>query len=278
MHDPIVSRSTSGIMLVCALLLTASLAWSLYDEAFGQRPWKGMQKQFVSRYTKYLKSIKQQAGQTEAEVKETPEYQQLEAEAQGALDKVKPDIAETDQKVVQIQRELDAVTEPFQNQRGKLTVINYNVEIASNSAKDKYRKQAQAKRAELVEVDLPAAEGSGKTTTQKMNYDQLEKLFNDLRDDKARLLGQKADLLKEPTELGKKRDDYLKHHMTGLGPSQIDGLLRKMDQFDYSILPHQISVNEFNIVDRCEVCHAGIREPLDLRPEDLAPGAGRDDG
>ena len=36
--DPIVSRSTSGIMLICALLLTASLAWSLYDEAFGQRP------------------------------------------------------------------------------------------------------------------------------------------------------------------------------------------------------------------------------------------------
>jgi cytochrome c2 len=104
-----------------------------------------------------------------------------------------------------------------------------------------------------------------------MKYDQLEKLFNDLRDEKAKLLGQKADLLKEPTELSKKRDDYLKHHMTGLGPNQIDGLLRKMDQFDYSILPHQISVNEFNIVDRCEVCHVGIREPLDLRPEDLAP-------
>jgi cytochrome c551/c552 len=270
-QDPIVSRSTSGIMLVCALLLTLVLAWSLYDEAFGQRPWKGMQQQFVNRYTKYLKSIKPQAGKTEAEVKESPEYQQLDADAQGALEKVKPDIAEIDQKVAQIQRELDAVTEPFQNQRGKLTVINYNVEIASNNGKDKYRKQAQQKRAELVEVDLPAADGSAKTTTQKMNYDQLEKLFNDLRDEKARLLGQKADLLKEPTELGKKRDDYLKHHLTGLGPSQIDGLLRKMDQFDYSILPHQISVNEFNIVDRCEVCHAGIREPLDLRPEDLAP-------
>jgi cytochrome c551/c552 len=271
-RDPIVSRSTSGIMLICALLLTGSLAWSLYDEAFGQRPWKGMQQQFVSRYSRYLKSIKSQAGKTEAEVKENPEYQTLEADAQSALEKVKPDIAGIDHKVTQIQSELDAVTDPFQNQRGKLTVINYNVEIAPANAKDKYRKQAQQKRTELVEVDLPAADGSGKMTTQKMNYDQLEKLFNDLRDEKAKLLGQKADLLKEPTELGKKRDDYLKHHMTGLGPSQIDGLLRKMDQFDYSILPHQISVNEFNIVDRCEVCHVGIREPLDLRPEDLAPG------
>ena len=149
-QDPIVSRSTSGIMLVCALLLTASLAWSLYDEAFGQRPWKNMQKEFVGRYSKYLKSIKSQSGKTEAEVKESPEYQGLDGEAQAALEKVKPEIGETDQKVVQIQRELDAVTEPFQNQRGKLTVINYNVEIASTSAKDKFRKQAQEKRSERM--------------------------------------------------------------------------------------------------------------------------------
>jgi cytochrome c2 len=270
-QDPIVSRSTSGIMLLCALLLTASLAWSLYDEAFGQRPWKRMQQQFVSRYSKYLRSIKSHAGETEAVVKENPEYQTLDADAQAALEKVKPDIADIDRKVVQAQTKLDAVTEPFQNQRGHLTVINYNAEISSGRAKEKFRKDAQEWRAKVVDVDLPAPDGSGKTTTQKLNYEQLEKLFNDLRDEKAKLLGEKADLLKEPTELAKKRDDYLKHHMTGLGPSQIDGLLRKMDQFDYSILPHQISVNEFNIVDRCEVCHVGIREPLDLRPEDLAP-------
>ncbi len=271
-RDPIVSRSTSGIMLLCALLLTGSLAWALYDEAFGQRPWKGIQREFVSRYTRYLKSIKAQAGKTEAEVKQDPEYQTLAEAAQAALDKVTSETKEIDQKVSQIQAQLGAVTEPFQNQRGRLTVINYNVEIAPDSAKDKYRKQAQQKRAELVEVDLPGADGSGRPKTQKMNYDQLEKLFNDLRDDKARLLGQKAELLKEPTELGKKRDDYLKHHMTGLGPSQIDGLIRKMEGFDYSILSHQISVNEFNIVDRCEVCHVGSRESLDIKAEDLAPG------
>ena len=271
MKDPIVSRSTSGILLLCALLLTASLAWSLYDEAFGQRPWKAMQQQFVSRYSKYLRSIKSQAGQTEAEVKENPEYQTPDSDAQAALEKVKPDIAEIDHKVAQTQQKLDAVTDPFQNQRGKLTVKYYDAEISSGKAKEKYLKDAQEWRAKQVDVELPAEDASGKTVTQKMNYEQLEKLFNDSRDEKAKLLGQKADLLKEPTELIKKRDDYLKHHMTGLGPTQIDGLLKKMDQFDYSILAHQISVNEFNIVDRCEVCHAGIREPLDLRPEDLAP-------
>ncbi|MDQ6652634.1 MAG: hypothetical protein M3Y84_07800, partial [Acidobacteriota bacterium] len=106
--DPIVSRSTSGILLICALLLTASLAWSLYDEAFGQRPWKGIQQQFVSRYTRYLKNIRPQAGQTEAQVKESPEYQTLDAESQAALEKVKPEIGEIDQKVTQVQRQLDA--------------------------------------------------------------------------------------------------------------------------------------------------------------------------
>ncbi|MGI8734353.1 MAG: c-type cytochrome [Pyrinomonadaceae bacterium] len=270
-NDPIISRSTSGIVLISALLLTLSLAWALYDEALGQRPWKGIQKEFVSRYTRYLQSIKPQAGKTEAELKESPEYQTLAAEAQTAIELVKPETTEIDRKVAQIQRQLDAVTEPFQNQRGRLTVISYNIETAKGSAKEKYRKEAEEKRAEVVEVKLPAADGSGSTTVQNMNYQQLEKFYNDLRDEKAQLLGRKAELLKEPTEIAKKRDDYLKNHLIGLGPSQIEGLIRKMDNFDYSILGHQISVNAANVVDRCEVCHVGIREPLNIRAEDLAP-------
>ncbi|MGH9971043.1 MAG: c-type cytochrome [Pyrinomonadaceae bacterium] len=270
-HDPIVSRSTSSIMLLCALLLTITLAWALWDEAFGQRPWKGIQQQFVSRYTRYLKSIRSQAGQTEAQLKESAEYQTLDEEAKAAQEQVKPETDDIGQKVIQIQKQLDAVTDPFQNQRGHLTVVNYNIETAKGSAKDKYRRQAQELRQKTVEVELPAADGSGKTTVQKVNYEQLEKLYNDLRDEKARLLGRKAELLKQPTELAKKRDDYLKHHLIGLGPSQIDGLVRKMENFDYSILGHQISIDAGNVVDRCEVCHVGIREPLDIRPENLAP-------
>ncbi|HKZ80081.1 MAG TPA: hypothetical protein VJ124_17540 [Pyrinomonadaceae bacterium] len=270
-RDPIVSRSTSGIMLLCALLLTFSLAWALYDEAYGQRPWKGIQREFVTRYTKYLRSIKPQAGKTEAEVKQSEKYQALDAAVREADEKIKPERMQTDQKVVEIQRQLDAVTDPFQNQRGRLTVINYNIEIAPEKSKPKYRKQAEEKRRELVEVELPAADGSGKTTVQKMNYDQLEKLYSDLREEKATLLGRKAELLKEPTELAKERDDYLKQQMTGLGPGQIDGLIRKLDAFDYSILGHQISVNAYGIVDRCEVCHVGTREQVDIRPEDMAP-------
>ena len=76
-RDPIVSRSTSGIMLISALLLIGVLAWALYDEAYGQRPWKKAQQEFIARYTRYLSSIKGKAGQTEKEVKESAEYEQL---------------------------------------------------------------------------------------------------------------------------------------------------------------------------------------------------------
>ena len=257
-------------MLVCALLMTISLAWALYDEAIGQRPWKSIQKEFVSRYTRYLNQIKPNARKSEAELRETAEFQTLDEEAKAALDRVNPELAEIDNNVKHIQRQLDAVTDPFQNQRGRLTVINYNVEMANGSAKDRYRREAEEKKQELVEVDVPDA--SGKVSTQKLNYIQLEKLYNDLREEKATLLGKKAELLKEPTELAKKRDDYLKHHLTGLGPTAINGLLLKMENFDYSILPHQISVTQYNIVDRCQVCHVGILEPLEIKASDLAPG------
>lgn len=267
--DPIVSRSTSGIMLLCALLMTGSLAWALYDEAIYQRPWKGIQQEFVSRYTRYLRSIKQRSGQTEAEVKQSPEYQTLEEEARAAKEAVQPQVKEIDDRVKQIQRQLDAVTDPFQNQRGRLTVINYNIEISTGSAKERYRREAEAKRQEIVEVELP--NDNGKTEVKKMNYVELEKLYNDLRDEKAARLGTKAELLKTPAELDKKRDDYLKHHMTGLGPSQIDGLISKMEEFDYSILAHQISVGRYNIVDRCQVCHVGVLEPVEIRATDVAP-------
>src|SRR5262245_29398193 len=259
-------------MLLCALLMTASLAWELYDEALGQRPWKGIQKEFVARYSRYLDSIKSSAGKSEAEIKESAEYQQLDEEYKAAHEQAKDDVAQINQEVTQkIQPKLDAVTDPFQNQRGRLTVINYNIETATGSAKDRYRRQVEQKKQEMVEVELPGDDGKS-VVKQRLNFAQLESLYNELRDRKAELLGKKAELLKPESDLAKKRDDYLKNHLNGPSPGAVDGLKRKMASFDYSILGHQISVNEYNIVDRCEVCHAGVREPIEILPASMAPG------
>lgn len=271
-QDPIVSKSTSGWMLVCALLMTISIAWALYDEAFGQRPWKSMQREFVARYTRFLDSVKAKAGRSETEIKESPEYQQLEAEEKAAREEIQDQAKEIDTNVAKIQRQLDAITDPFQNQRGRLTVINYNIETAhGDAARKRYQDQAAAKRAEIIEVDMPSDDGNS-FQTQEFDYAKLEALYDRLREEKAQNLAKKAELLKKPTELAKKRDDYLRNQLIGLGPAQIEGLKNKVANYDYSILGHQISVGQYDIVDRCEVCHAGIREPIDMTPADLAPG------
>ena len=270
-HDPIVSRSTSGMILISVLLLMASLVWSLYDETYGQRPWKGMQQEFVARYTRHLKNLKGKAGENEDEVKQRPEYLALAEKAKAAKDSVQPEVSEIDAQIKKIQPQLDAITDPFQNQRGRLMVINYNVETASkDSVKEKYRGQAKQKKDELVEVEMPAADGSGKITIEKLDYDHLEARYNKLREEKATLLGRKAEKLKVPSELDKQRDDYLKNQLIGLTPGQLQSLVSAQEKFDYSILAHQINVPAFNVVDRCEVCHLGTRSPIDLKAEDMA--------
>jgi cytochrome c2 len=218
----------------------------------------------------YLDSIKARAGKSEAEVKETPEYVQLDDEVKAAELEIKPRREEIDANVKRIQAKLDAITEPFQNQRGRLTVISYNIETHEGPAKQKYQRQAEEKRAELIEVDVPAEDGKS-FKTESYNYAQLEKLYDDLREEKASKLAEVAELLKRPSELRKKRDAYLSNHLIGSSQSAIDGLKAKAANYDYSILGHQISVGAYEIVDRCEVCHAGIREPVDMTAADLAP-------
>ena len=271
-RDPIVARSTSAIILICTLLLVGSSVWALYDEAYGQRPWRGIQRQFVTRYSAYLKSIRKDAGKSEAEIKESPEYQQLDAAAKEADEKTRDRRKEIDAQVAKIQARLDAVTDPFQNQRGRIVVITYNLETAPNKFwKNRYSHQLDSKKKEKVTVELP--DDSGKKTAREMDYAELEKTFNDLRDEKARALGEKAELLKEPSELAKKRDEYLKNHVSLLPQKSINDLITKNETaFDYTILGHQINVNEFGIVDRCEVCHLGTREPLNIQASDMAPG------
>lgn len=268
--DPIVSRSSSGWMLICALLMTVTIVWALYDEVFFQRPWKGIQRQFVSRYTAYLDSIKDKAGQSEEEVKQSPEYQQLDADYKAAFEATKDEADKYEAEAKLAQRKLDAVTDPFQNQRGKLTVTNYYIETTSGSRKESWKQAADSQKQEVQKIEVPTDDGSG-TERRSFNYSELEKYYETQREIKADRLGKKAELLKTPSELAKKRDDYLRNHLIGLGPTQIEGLKAKTESYDYSILGHQISVNAYNIVDRCEVCHAGIREPLDIKASDMAP-------
>ncbi|MFN2481363.1 MAG: c-type cytochrome, partial [Pyrinomonadaceae bacterium] len=273
--DPVVSRSTSSVLLICVLLLMASLGWALYDEVYGQRPWKGMQREFVTRYNRYLKRMQRQkraaeeAG-TEKEIKQRPEYQELDAEAREARAAVDPQLREIDHQVAFIDRQLAAITGDYQDKRGRITVANYRVETAGEKAKDSLRKDVAELRDKPVTVNTPVAPDSVKTKKERLNYAQLEERFLSLKDQKARLLVQKGELLKEPDALAKKRDAYMKANIVGVSGDQLDKLIEANKKFDYTI--RQINVNGDQIVDRCETCHLGVREKnLELTPAAFMP-------
>ncbi|HEX8130621.1 MAG TPA: c-type cytochrome [Pyrinomonadaceae bacterium] len=263
-RDPIISRSTSNILLVCALLLMASLAWALYDEAYGQRPWKGMQQEFVSRYNRYLKRLKRTGTQSEKDVKESEAYKELDLAVREAEQAAAPRKQEIDREVKFIDRQLGAITDPFQNKRGYITVVNYRIETSDESDRKDLRNEVEEEKREQVKVEMPVDPNSDKTEEQKLNYTELEGKYLALKDQKAKLLTERAEVSKEADELKKKRDTYLKDNVIGLSAEQIDKLIERNNKFDYSL--RQINVNGDELVDRCETCHLGIREPLELKP------------
>ena len=53
--DPIVSKSLAPHYLLAMLILMATLLWALWDEDFGQRPWKAFQQEWKGRYSEFLK-------------------------------------------------------------------------------------------------------------------------------------------------------------------------------------------------------------------------------
>lgn len=262
--DPIADRSMSGPLLISSLLLVVTLIWSLYDEVLGQRPWKGYQRDFVDSYTTYLNQIKPNQAKAEQEVKESFEYQQLNQAVQAAEQDVRPRLGEITARVAQIDVQLKDITEPFQNARAWLAAKNFELETTtSEGGKNRIRKSIDERKEELIEFKWHTDEG--REEERELSYTNLEALYNDLRNEKARLLSERIKL-EEPVNVArKKRDDLLQNRLTGLTEQQVQGLVVKMDNFKYDI--RQINVANGAVVDRCESCHLGTREPVTLTKE-----------
>ena len=271
--DPITSRTMSTAMLLGALALTAVLVWSLWDEVFAMRPWKGYQQSFAKRYSRFLDRLERRGFASEKEVRESDEYRRLDAAAAEAENKVKGRVTAIGQRVKIIDAQLAAITDPFQDKRGRITVKNYEVEVADEDDRDDIRREVERMKAETVPVSQPADDGR-EGRAERWNYTQLETKYNALKDEKGRLLAESGELLRESSELRRQRDDYLKNNVTAVTAEQVRLLKDKVDNFDVGL--KQISINSGQIVDRCETCHVGIREPIKITAVDMMPaGRGR---
>ncbi|MET0645519.1 MAG: c-type cytochrome, partial [Pyrinomonadaceae bacterium] len=272
--DPIVSRSTSAILLVSALLLTGVLVWSLYDEVYGMRPWKSYQQSFVKRYDRYLERLEKRGFKSEEEIKKSDEYQRLDAEAKAARASTAPKQSEIDKRVSFIDAQLDAISDRFQDRRGRITVASYNVEQADDDDKEEMRRDLERMKEQKDAVNIPVDAEGQRRERRELNYNELETMYVSLKDEKGRLLAEKGDLLKPAGELERRRDDYLKNNVTEVTAQQVSLTRASLGNFDFGM--KQLNYKGDMVVDRCESCHLGIRSPIPIRAADMMPaGRGR---
>ena len=122
-------------MLVSFFLLMLTVAWSLYDEFFGLRPWRAYQRDFTSAYQDFLG--KQITTETKAEdaVYSSADYKKLKADLDAAEQSIKAKDADFVRQLALLELQRTAITPAFQNARGKVGALIYQVEIIPESDK-----------------------------------------------------------------------------------------------------------------------------------------------
>jgi cytochrome c551/c552 len=262
-QDPVVTKSYAMWYVVCMVILMATLFWALWDEAVGQRPWKAYQRTWQDRYTAFLHVERKKAEQNSKGLQNSSEYQQLQAAADAADAQAKPRRDELQKQITGLSQKIQAVQDVFTDKRAYVNALIYKIQTDdSKSGKESKNKDLNDYKKGPFTVKYP--DGS------KKDYDfaGLEKTYNDLKADRTQLSAELGDVLKPVSDARNKASEYLANNTVQLAPNQIDGLLKKTADDDPKI--QQINVADANIVDRCESCHMGTREPLIIKASDMA--------
>src|SRR5229473_4316982 len=267
-NDPIVTKSLAPHYVISMVILMATLFWALWDEDFGQRPWKAFQHECKDRYSTFLKSARSQSRDSQKEIQDTADYQKLKQDYENASQQAAPRIKEINEKLHDLSAQILAVQNVFTDRRAYVGASTYDIETEnSSSARQRKQRNLDEYKKKSTTVEMP----DGKNQTFK-DYDELEKTYNDLKNERTQLSAELGELIKPVNEKKELMDSYVTDHMVNLTPSQLTNLLNGVEAWTPKIL--QINVNEHsadlvredssNIVDRCESCHMGIREPVKL--------------
>ena len=255
--DPVVSRSFAPHYVVATVVLMATLFWALWDEDFGQRPWKSFQREWTNRYSVFLNTARSKSNTSQSDVESGAEYQKLKQSYESAAEETAPRIREINEKLHDLGARILAVQNVFTDRRAYVSALTYSIETeTSTSARQRKQKDLAEYKQEVTSVEYPDG------TKKNFNYDQLEETYNELKNERTQLSTELGEVLKPLNQRKEKLDAYLSEHMVDLTPEQIRGLHNKTEAWDPKIV--QINVAEANIVDRCESCHMGIREPVRL--------------
>ncbi len=258
-QDPVVTKSYALHYVVAMAILMGTLFWALWDEDVGQRPWKAYQNAWKTRYISLLNKETPVSTSSQKAVENSPDYQALKENYNQLRQQTKPQVDKINAELTDANGRLLAVRSVFTDRRAYANALNYDIETEkSASGKKSYQRELDEYKKKLATVEFP--DGSRKN----YNFQQLEAAFNEVNAEKNQLSLQLGEVLKPVAAANTKMLAYVSDHMVDLSPSQIEGLKKKTDDWDPHIV--QTNVAEANIVDRCESCHMGIREPLKITP------------
>jgi len=216
------------------------------------------------RYSAFLNTARSTSQASEKDVESNPEYAALNASYKQALQDTAAQTAEIRKKLDDASARLLAVQSMFTDRRAYVNALTYELETSTSaSSRASKQKDIHEYKAEQATVEFP--DGSKK----QFNFEELEKTYNDIRDEKTRLSLELGDVGKPVTEAKTKMDEYVTDHLVDLTPLQIDGLKKRATEWDPAIV--QINVAEANIVDRCESCHMNTREPVKVTAAAMTP-------
>jgi cytochrome c2 len=233
------------------------MIWGLYDEVYGIRPWKGYQAKFEKLYSAYLKDLRTPEAQHEAQIKASPQYQQLDTAMRAEEARATPLAKVNTDKVNSLVPKIQALNDPFQEVRSHIGSLTYEIEITSPDRKDSLRKQIVELKAETRKVRIP-----GESEERVMNFDQMDQTLKGWKDEKAKALEDNVQILAKATSLRKQRDQYLSDRISAASTTTLDSVATSLNSFDIRI--RQIHIKDIDLVDRCESCHLGTREPVVL--------------
>ncbi len=258
-QDPITGKSYAIHYLIATVILIGTLFWALYDEAWGQRPWKAFQDQWKDRYSAFLNTATVEVGQVRAIGRAGSAVRRAEAGLREGLSGFQGARRRGPQEARRRQRAAARGAEclhrpPRLRERTHLRIGNQHQRFGeSQQAKGNRRLQSRDKR----RSNFPTA--ARRDFTFPRNW---RRTYNEIRDERTKLSLELGDVLKPVTAAKAKMDEYISDHMVDLTPQQIQGLKRRATEWDPAIV--QINVADANIVDRCESCHMNTREPLKI--------------
>jgi ABC-type nickel/cobalt efflux system permease component RcnA len=117
-QDPITSKSYAAYYLIATVILMATLFWALWDDAWGQRPWKAFQEHWKHRYTAFLNTAHSKSATSEKDVEKNPDYAILKQNYERAYQDSKGQAETARKRLDDASARLLAVQSVFTDRRG----------------------------------------------------------------------------------------------------------------------------------------------------------------